>query len=82
MMAELYRCRDCGAVYPLVPYFKAAAPHGPDKACRSQRWERVGEYRCRECGDVKVSSETGPVADLPCCVADDDRLEWTRHDRV
>lgn len=84
IIAKMFRCRDCGQVYPLVPFYKAAAPHGPDKACSSQDWVpvRMAAYRCRECGEVVDREDAGPVLDLPCCVADDDRLEWTRHDRV
>lgn len=40
---NLYRCRICGAEYPMVPYFPMAAPHGPNQDCRSRDWELISE---------------------------------------
>lgn len=37
--ARLYRCKKCGQEYPIVPYFKAAASHGPSRDCVSREWE-------------------------------------------
>lgn len=35
MWVEIWECRACGQRYPIVPYHRAAAPHGPDKNCRA-----------------------------------------------
>lgn len=40
---KLFECVKCGQRYPLVPYYKAAAPHGPNKDCRSREWREVKE---------------------------------------
>lgn len=44
MRVPIYECRACGQRYPLMPYYPAAAPHGPDKNCRGELgWEIVME---------------------------------------
>lgn len=44
MIAHLYECNACKARYPLVPYYPAAAPHGPDRKCRGELgWTLVRE---------------------------------------
>ena len=40
---KVFECAKCGQRYPLVPYFPAAAPHGPNKDCRSRDWIEVRE---------------------------------------
>jgi len=40
-VVRLYECAKCGQRYPLMPYHPAAAPHGPNKECRSQEWQLV-----------------------------------------
>lgn len=44
MICHLYECNACQQRYPLVPYYRAAAPHGPDKDCRGEDgWTLVEE---------------------------------------
>lgn len=42
-VVKIYECAKCGCRYPLVPYFPAAAPHGPNKDCSSREWIEVEE---------------------------------------
>lgn len=42
--ASDHECRTCGAVYPLVPGYRARAPHGPDKSCTApDGWRRLDD---------------------------------------
>lgn len=43
--AVLMRCTKCGTEYPIMPYFKAAAEHGPDRSCDGREWVPVEEKR-------------------------------------
>lgn len=44
LYVKLYECVACGQRYPLVPYYPAAAPHGPNKDCTApQGWKPVKE---------------------------------------
>lgn len=40
---QVMRCKACGQVYPIVPHFKAAASHGPNRDCNGREWEPVIE---------------------------------------
>jgi len=40
---KVFECVKCGRRYPLVPYYPAAAPHGPNKDCSSRKWVEVKE---------------------------------------
>ncbi len=51
---ELFRCEKCCQVYPIVPYFKAAAPHGPNKDCRSKRWIKLTEDEVANLHDLQA----------------------------
>lgn len=37
-LTRLFKCKKCGQVYPIIPYYPYAAPHGPNKDCRSRDW--------------------------------------------
>lgn len=39
--AKLMECTKRGQQYPIAPYFKASAPHGPSRDCRGTEWEPV-----------------------------------------
>lgn len=44
MIVHIYECNDCGQRYPIVPYHRAAAPHGPKKNCTAPNgWTKVRE---------------------------------------
>jgi hypothetical protein len=44
MITVVHECIACGQRYPLVPYYKAAAPHGPDRDCAAPLgWIQVRE---------------------------------------
>lgn len=44
MIVRVFECRACGQRYPLMPYYPAAAPHGPDRDCNAPLgWELVRE---------------------------------------
>lgn len=42
-IVKLFECAKCGQRYPIIPYYRAAAPHGPNKDCSSQEWIEVVE---------------------------------------
>lgn len=37
-LTRLFKCKKCGQVYPIIPYYPYAAPHGPNRDCRSRDW--------------------------------------------
>ena len=39
---RLHECALCGMRYPIVPYYPAAAPHGPYR-CTGTEWRPVTE---------------------------------------
>lgn len=44
MRVWIFECNDCGQRYPLMPYYPAAAPHGPNKDCQAPSgWTRIKE---------------------------------------
>ncbi len=34
---QLWECNACKARYPIVPYYRVAAPHGPNKDCLGEQ---------------------------------------------
>lgn len=44
LLAPMFECVACGARYPIMPYYPAASPHGPNRDCRGEQgWKRVKE---------------------------------------
>lgn len=44
VLVSVFECLSCGRRYPLMPYYPAAAPHGPDRDCRAELgWMLVKE---------------------------------------
>lgn len=44
MIVYLFECNACGQRFPLMPYYPAAAPHGPNKDCTAPLgWKRAVE---------------------------------------
>lgn len=43
-IVHTFECNACGCRYPLMPYYNAAAPHGPDRDCTAPLgWRLVRE---------------------------------------
>jgi len=42
-IVKLKQCAKCGQVYPIVPYYPHAAPHGPNRDCHGRIWNDIEE---------------------------------------